>query len=51
MATSAVPAPALPLLLLPGGLLMTVPLLKPWYVERYVLHSVAGLARLIGTVF
>lgn len=44
-----IPALALPLLVLPGGLLMTVSLLKPWYVERYVLYSAAGLALLIGT--
>lgn len=42
------PAVALPLLVLPGGLLLTVSLLKPWYVERYVLYSMAGLALLLG---
>jgi mannosyltransferase len=40
---------AIPLLVLPGGLLMTLSLLKPWYVERYVLYSMAGLALLIGS--
>lgn len=43
-----VPAVAIPLLVLPGGLLLTISLLKPWYVERYVLYSMAGLALLIG---
>jgi mannosyltransferase len=40
---------ALPLLVAPAGLLMTVSLIKPWYVERYVLYSMVGLALLAGT--
>ncbi|NJQ00008.1 glycosyltransferase family 39 protein [Streptomyces zingiberis] len=43
-----VAALALPLLLLPPVLLMTVSLLRPWYVDRYVLYSTAGLALLCG---
>ncbi|MEV8531038.1 hypothetical protein [Streptomyces sp. NPDC051211] len=39
---------ALPLALLPAGLLMTVSLVHPWYVDRYVLYSLAGLALLAG---
>ncbi|MER5930135.1 hypothetical protein [Streptomyces sp. NPDC002054] len=39
---------ALPLALLPAGLLMTVSLVNPWYVDRYVLYSLAGLALLAG---
>ncbi|MEU6241100.1 hypothetical protein [Streptomyces sp. NPDC047024] len=44
----AVSALALPLLIAPPGLLMTASLLKPWYVDRYVLYSLAGLALLGG---
>ncbi|MFE2436098.1 hypothetical protein [Streptomyces sp. NPDC059409] len=44
----ALPSVALPLLALPGGLLLTVSLIKPWYVDRYVLYSMAGLALLLG---
>ncbi|MFH9733209.1 glycosyltransferase family 39 protein [Streptomyces sp. NPDC017260] len=44
----ALPSMALPLLVLPGGLLLTVSLLKPCYVDRYVLYSMAGLALLLG---
>ncbi|MGV9338026.1 glycosyltransferase family 39 protein [Streptomyces sp. NPDC003688] len=44
----AVSALALPLLIAPPGLLMTASLLKPWYVDRYVLYSFAGLALLGG---
>ncbi|MEV7614976.1 glycosyltransferase family 39 protein [Streptomyces sp. NPDC089799] len=40
---------ALPLALLPAGLLMAVSLVDPWYVDRYVLYSLAGLALLAGT--
>ncbi|WP_051722999.1 glycosyltransferase family 39 protein [Streptomyces albus] len=39
---------ALPLLVVPAGLLMTVSLIKPWYVDRYVLYGMAGLALLLG---
>ncbi|MFD3697494.1 hypothetical protein ACFWUZ_15280 [Streptomyces sp. NPDC058646] len=39
---------ALPLALLPPGLLMAVSLLHPWYVDRYVLYALAGLALLAG---
>lgn len=35
---------ALPLVLLPPGLLMAVSLVHPWYVDRYVLYALAGLA-------
>jgi mannosyltransferase len=41
---------ALPMLIAPAGLLMTVSLLKPWYVERYVLYAMAGQALLAGAV-
>lgn len=40
---------ALPLALLPPGLLMAVSLVHPWYVDRYVLYALAGLALLAGT--
>ena len=36
------------LLVVPTGLLMTVSLVKPWYVDRYVLYTMAGLALLVG---
>lgn len=39
---------ALPLTLLPPGLLMVVSLVNPWYVDRYVLYALAGLALLAG---
>ncbi|MET9882600.1 hypothetical protein ABZZ20_05450 [Streptomyces sp. NPDC006430] len=39
---------ALPLVLLPPGLLMAVSLAHPWYVDRYVLYALAGLALLAG---
>ncbi|MDK9499516.1 hypothetical protein QEZ40_004940 [Streptomyces katrae] len=39
---------AVPLALLPPGLLMTVSLVHPWYVDRYVLYALAGLAVLAG---
>ncbi|MFF4754010.1 glycosyltransferase family 39 protein [Streptomyces sp. NPDC002514] len=35
---------ALPLLIAPAGLLMAVSLVKSWYVDRYVLYCMAGLA-------
>ncbi|GGW82218.1 glycosyltransferase family 39 protein [Streptomyces lomondensis] len=35
---------ALPLLIAPAGLLMTLSLVKPWYVDRYVLYGMTGLA-------
>ncbi|MEG8275678.1 hypothetical protein [Streptomyces sp. AHA2] len=35
---------ALPLLIAPVGLLMTASLVKPWYVDRYVLYGMTGLA-------
>ncbi|MFF8265146.1 hypothetical protein [Streptomyces virginiae] len=39
---------ALPLVLLPPGLLMAISLLNPWYVDRYVLYALAGTALLAG---
>ncbi|MFJ3804077.1 glycosyltransferase family 39 protein [Streptomyces sp. NPDC090088] len=39
---------ALPLAVLPAGLLMLVSLVKPLYVDRYVLYGQAGTALLIG---
>ncbi|MGW8782479.1 glycosyltransferase family 39 protein [Streptomyces sp. NPDC055796] len=39
---------ALPLALVPPGLLMAVSLVHPWYVDRYVLYALAGLALLAG---
>ncbi|MBT2468519.1 glycosyltransferase family 39 protein, partial [Streptomyces sp. ISL-66] len=39
---------ALPLTLLPPGLLLAVSLVHPWYVDRYVLYALAGLALLGG---
>ncbi|MFJ3304043.1 glycosyltransferase family 39 protein [Streptomyces sp. NPDC086549] len=39
---------ALPLLLLPGLLLLLVSLVKPLYVDRYVLYGQAGTALLVG---
>ncbi|GGS98073.1 MULTISPECIES: heparan-alpha-glucosaminide N-acetyltransferase domain-containing protein [Streptomyces] len=39
---------AVPLALLPPGLLLTVSLVHPWYVDRYVLYSLAGLALAAG---
>ncbi|MFI1387204.1 glycosyltransferase family 39 protein [Streptomyces griseoaurantiacus] len=35
---------ALPPLLVPGGVLLLVSLVRPYYVDRYVLHGLAGLA-------
>ncbi|MFJ3169626.1 hypothetical protein ACIPJK_02470 [Streptomyces roseus] len=40
---------ALPLALLPPGLLMAVSLVHPLYVDRYVLYALAGPALLAGT--
>ncbi|RLL66838.1 glycosyltransferase family 39 protein [Streptomyces sp. Z26] len=39
---------ALPLLAVPKALLLVVSLVKPLYLERYVLHSSAALALLLG---
>ncbi|MDF2268854.1 glycosyltransferase family 39 protein [Streptomyces coacervatus] len=39
---------ALPLLVVPAGLLMTLSYVRPWYVDRYVLYGMAGLALLVG---
>ncbi|MFJ8161082.1 hypothetical protein ACIRBY_09120 [Streptomyces sp. NPDC096136] len=39
---------AVPLALLPPGLLMAVSLVHPWYVDRYVLYALVGLALLAG---
>ncbi|GAA0308754.1 hypothetical protein GCM10010302_54370 [Streptomyces polychromogenes] len=39
---------AVPLALLPPGLLMGVSLVRPWYVDRYVLYALGGLALLAG---
>ncbi|MFE9255422.1 hypothetical protein [Streptomyces sp. NPDC006879] len=39
---------ALPLLLVPAGLLLPLSLLHPWYVDRYVLYSLSGIALLGG---
>ncbi|OKK21188.1 hypothetical protein AMK16_09190 [Streptomyces sp. CB00455] len=39
---------ALPLALLPPGLLMALSLVHPWYVDRYVLYALAGFALLAG---
>ncbi|MEU9155646.1 glycosyltransferase family 39 protein [Streptomyces sp. NPDC048417] len=41
---------ALPLLIAPTGLLMTVSLVKPWYVDRYVLYGMVGSALSAGAV-
>ncbi|MEU6863720.1 glycosyltransferase family 39 protein [Streptomyces sp. NPDC046876] len=39
---------AVPLALLPPGVLMAVSLVHPWYVDRYVLYALAGLALAAG---
>lgn len=39
---------ALPLVLLPPGVLMVISLFNPWYVDRYVIYALAGLALLAG---
>ncbi|MCT9104190.1 glycosyltransferase family 39 protein [Streptomyces mirabilis] len=41
---------ALPILVAPAGLLMTGSLVKPWYVDRYVIYGMTGLALLAGAV-
>ncbi|MCF1595470.1 glycosyltransferase family 39 protein [Streptomyces muensis] len=45
---SELTALALPLPLAPTGLLMLVSLARPWYVDRYVLYGMTGLALLSG---
>ncbi|MCQ1581890.1 glycosyltransferase family 39 protein [Streptomyces parvus] len=47
-AAVGVPALALPLLLLPAGLLLALSPLRPLYVDRYVLFGSIGLALLVG---
>ncbi|WP_246112047.1 hypothetical protein [Streptomyces hawaiiensis] len=42
------PAPALPLLILPAALLLLLALVKPLFVDRYVLYSTIGFALLLG---
>lgn len=42
------PRVALPLLVVPTATLMVLSLVKPLYVERYVLYSACGLALLLG---
>ncbi|MGA6173765.1 glycosyltransferase family 39 protein [Streptomyces sp. NPDC012600] len=44
----SLPTLALPLLILPAGLLLALSLLRPLYVDRYVLYGSIGLALLIG---
>jgi mannosyltransferase len=39
---------SLPLLAAPAGLLMLVSLVRPWYVDRYVLYTLTGLALPLG---
>ncbi|WP_244217087.1 glycosyltransferase family 39 protein, partial [Streptomyces carpinensis] len=39
---------ALPLLIVPAGLLMALSLIKPWYVDRYVLYGLTGLSLSAG---
>ncbi|MFD3717783.1 hypothetical protein [Streptomyces sp. NPDC058674] len=39
---------AVPLALLPPGLLLAVSLVHPWYVDRYVLYALAGFALAAG---
>lgn len=41
---------ALPLFILPTALLMLISLYKPFYVERYVLYGLVGLALFLGAV-
>ncbi|GGM24619.1 hypothetical protein GCM10010129_81360 [Streptomyces fumigatiscleroticus] len=43
-----VAAVGVPLLIVPAGFLLTVSLIRPWYVDRYVLYGMSGLALLIG---
>ncbi|WSQ08696.1 glycosyltransferase family 39 protein [Streptomyces sp. NBC_01231] len=42
--TAALARLSLPLLVAPTGLLMVLSLVKPWYVDRYVLYTMTGLA-------
>ncbi|WP_307183826.1 glycosyltransferase family 39 protein [Streptomyces canus] len=42
------PTTAVPLLIVPAGFLLTVSLVHPWYVDRYVLYCMSGLALLVG---
>ncbi|MET8898329.1 glycosyltransferase family 39 protein [Streptomyces albogriseolus] len=42
------PALGVPLLVVPAGFLLTVSLVHPWYVDRYVLYCMSGLALLVG---
>ncbi|SNX55693.1 mannosyltransferase [Streptomyces sp. TLI_55] len=37
-----------PLLIVPAGFLLTVSLAQPWYVDRYVLYCMSGLALVVG---
>ncbi|MEU9663236.1 glycosyltransferase family 39 protein [Streptomyces chartreusis] len=37
-----------PLLIVPAGFLLAVSLVHPWYVDRYVLYCMSGLALLVG---
>ncbi|MFF7384046.1 glycosyltransferase family 39 protein [Streptomyces griseoluteus] len=48
LADRTVTALALPLLTVPPGFLITLSLLRPWYVDRYVLYALTGLALLGG---
>ncbi|MFJ6566893.1 glycosyltransferase family 39 protein [Streptomyces sp. NPDC091292] len=47
-ASLSLPTLALPLLVVPPGLLLLVSVVKPLYVDRYVLYAQAGLALLAG---
>ncbi|QOV33856.1 glycosyltransferase family 39 protein [Streptomyces ferrugineus] len=42
------PAVGLPLLIVPAGFLLVVSLARPWYVDRYVLYGMSGLALVVG---
>ncbi|WP_424851947.1 glycosyltransferase family 39 protein [Streptomyces sp. SAI-170] len=42
------PAIGVPLMIVPAGFLLTVSLIHPWYVDRYVLYCMSGLALLAG---
>lgn len=46
--TVTLPAVGVPLLIVPAGFLIAVSLVHPWYVDRYVLYCMAGLALLVG---
>ncbi|WP_231626369.1 glycosyltransferase family 39 protein [Streptomyces apocyni] len=48
LAPAALRRLALALLIVPTGLLMVVSLVKPLYVDRYVLYGLSGLALLLG---